>query len=138
MPDLLENVRISLSTKFDERISTGYYLPAGVQLLVRLDSAGDSNDEFKGWSIRIGAHTDDVGGCNELSRWPCVTTVESLLGKREFNMSSPFGGLIYFESPGAGCIKATLTNVVEAPFIDVTKPETVSQWRRRRYAPGLW
>lgn len=114
-------------------MSTGYYLPAGVQLLVRV-TEGDT----KGWSIRIGAHTDDISGCNELRRWPCVTTLESLSGKREFSLSCPFGGLVYFDSTGAGSIKITMTNVVEAPYVDLTKPETIADWRRRRNAPGLW
>lgn len=131
-PELLENVELNLSTKFSERISTGYFLPAGVQLVVEL-IGGD----WKNWGLRIGAHTDDLSGCNELRRWPCVTSREELK-RAKMNVSSPFGGLIYFESPQAGSIRVTLTNVVEAPFIDLTQPETIRDWSRRRNAPGLW
>lgn len=124
---------MALSTKYNERISTGYYLPAGIQLLVRVID-GDT----AGWGIRIGAHSDNIGSCNELRRWPCVSMFESISGKREFNLSCPYGGLVYFESPGAGSLKVAITNVVEAPYIDLTKPETVADWRRRRNSPGLW
>jgi len=54
------------------------------------------------------------------------------------SISSPFGGLIYFESPGPGSISLTLNNIVESPFIDLTKPATIEDWPRRRQSPGLW
>lgn len=132
MPELKENVEIVLSSKFSERISTGYFLPAGVELLVRVVQG-----DFKGWAVRIGAHSDDLTNCSELRRWPSVT-VRKILDKDKMSLNSPFGGLVFFENPNAGELQVVLTNVVEAPFIDVTKPETVLHWRRRRNSPGLW
>jgi hypothetical protein len=54
------------------------------------------------------------------------------------SLSTPFGGLIYFESPGPGSIYASLNNVVESPFIDLTKAATIEDWPRRRQSSGLW
>ena len=131
-PELLTNVEIILSSQFQEQLSTGYYLPAGIHCLIQ--AYGDLNK----WSIRIGAHTDDLNNCDSYSRWPCVTMTRPL--KADMCICSPYGGLIYFESPGdqAEAINVTLTNVVEAPFIDLTLPETIGDWSRRKQSPGLW
>lgn len=131
-PKLIENVQLTLRTKFSERLSTGYYLPAGVQLIVEV-----IDGDWKKWTVLIGAHTDDLSGCDEFRRWPRVTVKEELIN-RKMSISSPYGGLVYFESPGAGTIRASLTNVVESPFFDLTQPETIRDWKRRRHAPGLW
>ena len=120
-----------MTCNFQERLSTGYYLPAGTILLLTADSAS-----FDGWSIRIGAHTDDLSHCEKLSRWPCVTTCKAITQQMSF--SSPFGGLIYFESSGPGNLSVGMNNVVESPFIDLTKPSTIEDWPRRRQATGLW
>ena len=80
---------------------------------------------------------DDLGQCCSLPRWPIVCT-EKKLDSRQMSISSPFGGLIYFDSPNAGSIVVNLSNVVESPFIDLTKNETIDDWSRRRNAPGLW
>lgn len=130
-PELLEDIRIEVSSNFQERISTGYYLPASVNLLINVNSG-----DFKGWSIRIGAHTDDISHCDSFKRWPCITLVKDLT--QQMSLCTPFGGLIYFESPKASSINVTLNNVVESPFIDLKKPETILDWERRRLAPGLW
>lgn len=132
MPDLLENVELELTCNFAERLSTGYFLPAGVPLVVDV-----KQDITKGWMLRIGAHTDDLTNCSDFNRWPCITQCDVLnTGRACF--SSPYGGLIYLESPGQGQIKLCLKNVLEAPFYDLTKPETIRDWNRRRNSPGLW
>ena len=77
-----------------------------------------------------------MSNCEKLARWPCVTTDKSLT--KEMNFSSPFGGLIYLESPGSGSLAITLSNVVQAPFLDLSQPETIRDWAKRRQAPGLW
>ena len=131
-PALLENIELKISCQFQERVSTGYYLPAGTTLTVNVSSGS-----FEGWSVRIGAHSDDLSNCNPMPRWPVVTTVKKF-DSEQMNVSSAFGGLIYLESPKAGTITVNLSNVVESPFVDLTKPETVGNWPRRRNAIGLW
>ena len=49
---LLDDVEINITCHYKERLSTGYYLPAGTILGLHVLS-----DSFNGWSIRIGAHT---------------------------------------------------------------------------------
>jgi len=31
-----------------------------------------------------------------------------------------------------------MSNIVESPLIDLTLPETIDDWERRKHAPGLW
>ena len=131
-PELLENIELEISCQFQERVSTGYYLPAGTILVINICSG-----DYEGWMLRIGAHTDDLSQSCSLPRWPCVS-IEKQLSSQQLSVSSAFGGLIYFESPNAGTITVNLSNVVESPFVDLTKPETLNDWPRRRNALGLW
>jgi hypothetical protein len=55
-PELLENIRLEISSQFQERISTGFYLPAGTILIINICSG-----DYEGWCVRIGAHSDDLG-----------------------------------------------------------------------------
>ena len=132
-PELIENVTLSFSTKFGkERLSSGYYLPAGETFLLKVISG-----DFNQWSVRIGSHCDDLSECDDFSRWPCVTVLKNL--QEEMEIFSPFGGLIYLESPcSGGDISISLSYVVESPFFDLTKPETINKWNENRNAPGLW
>ncbi len=91
---------------------------------------------MSGWWVRIGAHTDELTELEELKRWPVITSSRKLA--RNMSFSSPFGGLVYFESPGASSLSLVISNVVEAPFIDLTQPESIKDWNRRRLAPAPW
>ena len=112
-----------------EWLSTGWYLPAGVACTFRAKHFED----IEAWSVRIGAHTDDLSGCGSISRWPCISLVVPLCGlcdtSPEVVFSSPYGGLIYLESSrGNVKVEATLSNVVESPFFDLTDPTALNSW----------
>ena len=128
----LESRQITVTTAYRERVSTGLYLPAGVQLQLTVNEG-----DVSGWMLRIGAHTDDLSHCDKLTRWPSVTVMRKLC--TTMCVCSPFGGLVFLESPASGgSLKLTLSNVCEAPFVDVQQSESVDDWMRRRDAPGLW
>ena len=129
---LAYDVDFEFKTKFAERLSTGFYLPAGFPITVKVLS-GNPN----GWSVRIGAHCDDLAECKELKRWHVLTVVKSLSTKK-ITFNCPFGGLVYLESSGPGSINVSISNVVESPFIDLTDEETIDDWSRRVEASGLW
>ena len=65
-------------------------MPAGATLLINSKSGANIKD----WSILIGCHSDDLSGCSELKRWPCVTIQKQLLSDLVI-LSSPFGGNLY-------------------------------------------
>jgi hypothetical protein len=79
-----------LTSKFSERLSTGFYLPAGVEISIRVV---DGNP--KDWKCRIGAHSDVLKPESEYRRWPNCSVVKTL--KKELNFKSSFGGLVYFD-----------------------------------------
>ncbi len=54
-----------------------------------------------GWRIRIGAHSDDLVAADSLKRMHEVCKVVTL-GSGETKVVSPYGGLVFFESP-ANC-----------------------------------
>jgi hypothetical protein len=89
-PELLSDVTIRLTSKFSERLSTGFYLPAGVEISIRVV---DGNP--KDWKCRIGAHSDVLKPDSEYRRWPNCSVVKTL--KKELNFKSSFGGLVYFD-----------------------------------------
>ena len=138
-PDLLDNVEIEFECLFDayETFSTGYYLPAGVSLLI--NGCAIVNSKWPDWSVQIGAHTDDLSNCSEYHRWPSVTVNRKLAGQ-QMCVCSPFGGLVYFCCKLKGAqLRVMLNNVVEAPYIDLKKTVTVNDWDRRHVEGfGLW
>lgn len=91
-PNLLTNVNIEIETIFGEWVSTSYYLPAGIAMIVQIPTTIDVN----GWFLRVGAHADNISSCDEgLNRWPIITVLKPL--KHEMIICSPFGGLVYFQ-----------------------------------------
>ncbi|XP_013390849.1 TRPM8 channel-associated factor 2-like [Lingula anatina] len=132
----LQTVRLNLTTKHRQRLSTGYYVPAGQPVKVTVTS--DQGTDLSGWKICIGAHDDSLVNVKEpWRRWPDVAVLEEL--KATTALSSPYGGLLFFDSPERNAeLTVIVCNVVEAPFFDLTKPEIVEDWSRRRNAPGLW
>jgi hypothetical protein len=92
LPALLDNVEITLDTKYGERISTGYYLPAGITLTLNVIE----NEEDQDWYVRVGPHTDNINNCDSYSRWPIISTCGKVK-RPQTKFSSPFGGLIYLE-----------------------------------------
>ena len=63
---------LTLAPSFAERLSTGYYLPAGVSMKLKV-----LEGDCKGWKVRIGAHTDNIEQRNEYNRWCVISTVEN-------------------------------------------------------------
>jgi hypothetical protein len=98
LPTLLSDVEVALKPKYSERVSTGYHLPAGVEMIVKV-TRGDT----KGWKCRIGAHSDVIKPKDEYRRWPVCFVVKEL--KKEMVVRSPFGGLVYFDRFGTGLVK---------------------------------
>jgi hypothetical protein len=90
-----------------------------------------------GWEIRVGAHTDDLTTMEEIRRWPQLSVAMKL--KKSMSVTSAFGGLIYLESPkGNSSIRVKIESVLEAPYYDLNRPETMSNWAVNRKSPGLW
>lgn len=125
-PKLLTDVICSIETQVAEWCSTGYYLPAGVRC--RIEFVADESSDIADWSVRVGPHTDDLSGCESLTRWPSISVVKRM--QPQLVIFSAYGGLLYFEAikTGPSRIQAVLNNVVEAPYYDLLVPDTQSRW----------
>ncbi|RNA39879.1 TRPM8 channel-associated factor 2 [Brachionus plicatilis] len=122
---------ICLKSKYEEFHFTGYYVPPGIKASIDLLEGNSS-----GWEVRIGAHTDQLANVN-LKRWPCISSNFRL--RKKLSITTAFGGLIYLQSPkGNSSIKVKLDSVVEAPFYDLTKPETISNWSQNQQSSSPW
>jgi len=52
-----------------------------------------------GWTVQVGAHSDNLTKLHQpLRRWPQLM-VKTEIKQRETRLYSPYGGLIYLESP---------------------------------------
>jgi hypothetical protein len=123
---------LTVKSKFDEFHCTGFYAPAGGSITVTVLSGNPT-----GWDFRISCHTDDLTPMDCLNRWPIVCSCVKL--RKTMSVTTAFGGLIYLDSPkGNSTLRIKLEAVVEAPYFDLTKPETVRSWNTSRNAPGLW
>ncbi|ESO88164.1 hypothetical protein LOTGIDRAFT_126693 [Lottia gigantea] len=122
-------------SQLEDVYPTGCYLKAGDEAIVTIQT----EEALKyGWRLQIGCHTDRLHTVDNHIRWPYLTETVPV-DRRRFKITSLYGGLIYFISPGRRCaLEAVLSNVVEAPFFDLTNRARVDGWKERRYAPGLW
>ena len=93
LPSLKTNISLKLTSKYDtERLSTGYYLPAGVQMSVTIVK-GDP----KGWYCRIGSIDCVLADEVEFPRWPVCDLLKKLDQNLNFKIISALGGLVYFD-----------------------------------------
>ena len=113
-----------------EWLGTGLYVPPGGKICV--SSGGD----IKGWSVRIGAHTDDISGRDVWQRWPRVSSLVPLTGSSQISMYTPFGGNVYLVrcSKASKDLKATFSgNLVQQPAVSIEKGVHVDL-----KSPGGW
>lgn len=123
---------VFIKSRFNEFHCTGYYIEAGTTVNVQVLEGSTT-----GWEIRVSSHTDDLSTMKLLRRWPLITSKVKL--RKEMNLTSAFGGIIYLDSPnGSSKIKIKFENVVKTPFLDLNSPDTVRNWRNSRNYPGLW
>lgn len=129
------HIVVEIESRLRDYHATGYYIPAGRSLVVTMVTPFDV---IRTWSVSVGCHRDTLEQAQSQRRWPNVVVTRALIG-RHTAVTSPYGGLVYVESPDAGgTVRLELDNVVEAPYFDLMDPESVADWRRRSSAPGLW
>jgi len=134
----LKCVSVEFSANREEIHSTGVYAPAGQ--VIQVDVLSGSSDDK--WTLLVGAHKDILSG-DSLRRWPNVQITKKLT-KTSHSLSSPFGGLVYLQSPNAvnSFIRVQLSNVVDAPQFTLgngaADEGALNAWNARRSAPGLW
>lgn len=110
--------------------STGLYLAPGEVLQLQILSG-----ESKGWTYRVGAHADQLWHKDRWPRWPSI----SRRGPLESAITSPFGGLLYFEAANgqAKDVELLVDGAVSAPWWQQGKT-TAEEWRLLREHPAPW
>ncbi|MFH0945967.1 MAG: M60 family metallopeptidase [Planctomycetota bacterium] len=128
--------RVTRSLVLDPQVrgwqGTGLYLPPGEVMEIQASGA-------KGWSVRIGCHTDHLWHQKKWRRWPEIA-YQVGLGNDLTRVATPFGGTVYFEADRSDRaeLRAEVSGVVEAPRFQLSDPKSARDWRRSREAPGPW
>ncbi|CAF3783478.1 unnamed protein product [Rotaria sp. Silwood1] len=135
-PSMETDVTVNIQSKNSEWYCTGYYVAAGTTMQIDVSEQVGAT----GWSARIGCHSDDLGKCDQLRRWHCISSRKPLSGTT-IKMSSAFGGLLFLESPTgeSNSISVNLQNVVLTPIYDLMDSNREEHWEDLRVrAQGLW
>ncbi|XP_064627164.1 TRPM8 channel-associated factor homolog [Lineus longissimus] len=130
----LETVRVTIEGKEKQCVPTGCYLPAGTELTLSWNVLSGASS---GWSVVVGAHTDELYNvADPLRRWPKVSMKKALNGGF-VKLCNPFGGQVYLQSPERqGKLRVSLDNVVPSPRFTY---ETAKDWESvEAKKPGLW
>ncbi|CAF3336682.1 unnamed protein product [Rotaria sp. Silwood1] len=134
--DVIPTKTSPIKNKSCRQRSIGYYVAPGTTIQIDVSEPVGAT----GWSARIGCHSDDLGNCDQLRRWPCISTCK-LLSVTTVEMSSAFGGLLFLESPAVelNSISVSIKNVVLTPAYDIMDPNRDKHWDDLRVrAQGIW
>jgi hypothetical protein len=118
--------------------STGLYAVAGEKISVQVPASLVS----KGWSIRIGCHTDTLYHLESWSRAPEISRSFGI-DAAEMKISSAFGGLLYVVAPDRASDSAeaptvNIAGAVEAPFFLLGR-DTDDTWNQQlKNHPAPW
>jgi hypothetical protein len=116
--------------------STGLYAAPGEAVAVAVPEAAAG----KGLAVRIGAHSDGLGGLATWRRCPEIVRTFPLAAAVT-RAANAFGGLIYIDvsgRPGLGAVEVRIGGAVEAPLFVLGKT-AADEWRRQvRIRPGPW
>lgn len=135
--NLLSNVNLGfVSARLqNELISTGYYVPPGVDLHIEVQSMTSTDD----WFVQIRLEENSLWTQNQYYRYP-VSSVRRVLNSRsKLRISSTFGGLLYFQTPKSGSLKVLVSNVVKSPLYNFADKGSISSFNNQLLtSPGVW
>lgn len=127
---------ISIDPRIPGWQSTGLYADAGAKIEVKLAPELAT----RGYSVRIGCHSDRLYKLEQWKRMPEITTVTPLTTPATLT-ANPFGGLIYIVVPDkaqeAAPFPVTIAGAVESPLF-VLGQTTDAQWQQMRQLPAPW
>ena len=135
--NLLSNVNLGfVSARLqNELISTGYYVPPGVDLHIEVQSMTSTDD----WFVQIRLEENSLWTQNQYYRYPVSSVRRVLNAKSKLRISSTFGGLLYFQTPKSGSLKVLVSNVVKSPFYNFADKDSISSFNNQLLtSPGVW
>lgn len=135
--NLLSNVNLGfVSARLqNELISTGYYVPPGVDLHIEVQSMTSTDD----WFVQIRLEENSLWTQNQYYRYPVSSVRRVLNSKSKLRISSTFGGLLYFQTPKSGSLKVLVSNVVKSPLYNFADKDSISSFNNQLLtSPGVW
>eukprot|EP00043_Microstomoeca_roanoka_P019774 m.229673 g.229673 ORF g.229673 m.229673 type:complete len:799 (+) comp17056_c0_seq1:2015-4411(+) len=93
-----EPCRVRVSSSLKEWMSTGLFLPPGIETIVSVSDGSPAN-----WVVRVGCHTDKLWHLSKWWRWPEISRTFPLKEQHRTQtgqgtvISHPWGGIIYLE-----------------------------------------
>ena len=133
--NLLKNMSLSLRANFaDELISTGFYLPAGYELILFVNYSKNA------WHVQIGQKMYSLYEEEEFYRYPVLHVTRSLTNYSLFSIHSAFGGLVYFKCEKSdGVLNVNLTNVVQSSSFNLATNYSVDAYKNQiKNSFGVW
>lgn len=127
----LSRKELRFYSSMEDYFFTSCYVPAGSEVTLFVSKVRNK------WSVHVGAHTDVLLD-DHVRRWPKISFKTIISSPGSYNLSSPFGGSVYFLSPkGADSfIEASISNIVICPRFDLLNRS--GSWNECRNDPGLW
>lgn len=122
-------VRVSKSNTAAQWLSTGVYAAPGEVVTVTIPSSLVR----RGWTLKVGSHTDDVSGSESYARMPSGTSRDFPIDGTSVRIGSVYGGMVYVVKPqttGSNSYQLTFSNAVAAPMFVLGRTSD-SQWRRK-------
>jgi hypothetical protein len=135
--NLLSNVNLGfVSARLqNELISTGYYVPPGVDLHIVVQSMTSTDN----WFVQIRLEENSLWTQNQYYRYPISSVRRVLNAKSKLRISSTFGGLLYFQTPKSGSLKVLVSNVVKSPLYNFADKGSINSFNNQLLTyPGVW
>jgi hypothetical protein len=134
--NLLSNVKLSISAQLkNELISTGYYVPPGVDLYVEVQSMTSMDN----WYVQIRIDENSLWTSNHYYRYPVSSVKRVLNAQTKIRISSTFGGLLYFQASKSGSLKVLASNVVKSPYYNFADQGSISSFNNQLLSlSGVW
>lgn len=125
--------RVKFNSKREDYFFTGCYVAAGTVATLKVSAIKSR------WKVLVGAHTDYLTSA-KISRWPDIVKRIDACASRTYDISSPFGGGVYFLSSKSqdSKIEATISNIVLQPLYDSEDLNSKRSWKENINSPGLW
>ena len=133
--NLLSNVRLNISARFrNELISTGYYVPPGVEFNIEVQSISGSD-----WHVQIGIEEYTLWNSVKYLRYPVNFVSRVLVAPSKLAISSAFGGLLYIKTPKSGSLNVIISNIVKSPYYNYADQVSINTFSNQlQNSPGLW
>ena len=133
--NLLSNVKLNISARFqNELISTGYYVPPGVEFNIEVQSISGSD-----WYVQIGIDEYSLWNSVQYLRYPINFIRRILTAQSKLTISTAFGGLLYIKTPKTGSLNVIVSNIVKSPYYNYLDQVSINTFNNQlQTSPGPW